>query len=488
MANCKVMIWNIECFGTFNHLKLGAQGSNRIHGTLWAIAQIVHCYSADVLIIQEFRQQGTQYFPILQQFLNQASQNSANWHYDFLPGSVETAQGQGVTGINDLTYTQTGNMEGYAVFWKNTIPLLPFNQPAPSPWVKMSYGMNGNVHNQGYINLVVESHSYTEIDNKFLPFRLDLNQPIIPAVFPRPNSEPVGNINIHVHGQYWQSQRRQVLFWNSVRRPCIILIKTTQAISSQIVNIQGANHNVIPIIVHHGHNKGLSPLYSVNTVSLNPFFWAGGPSNSPKPLIYGGDLNTSSREDLLYSQDNLNYFNMQSATGTYSQNPSTSTIKAGFRRSQTQYEYGFTAKQKGLIRNGDNYEEARDILYHRDLTNLNPNAGVIDILQELITQQSPLANALFLNDLNGSINPLGQSVHQAIQASQNPNPSGNTGLPPLVAQDLNLVNDLAVPFQPNAPKHYQTNATGNYSPLLPAAILYRGLITDHLPLVIQFDI
>ncbi|MCK9636016.1 hypothetical protein V3O24_09740 [Methylobacter sp. Wu8] len=468
MPRCKVIIWNVECFGNFNNLKKGPLGSNRIQGTLWAIAQVILAYQADVVVMQEFRAAGAVFLPGLQTYLD-AGVPGTTWNFDYLPGSIRDTVApalNAVTNIADLDYISTGNSEGYAVFWKGTIPLLPFISPVPSPDVKMSHGMNGVPANQGYINLITESHAYTEVDNAPLPIQL-INPPVppnIPAGFPKPNSDVVGMTSTkRTRSHASVTYRREILQWKDVRRPCIIKISATTS-----------STGFIPIIAHHGPNGGMAPLYSVIAASLSPYFFGDGGAGAVLPVIYGGDLNTTTQNELYWSEQNLNWFNLASATGTYSTAPNTNLIRYGFTRSQTQYEYPAYAAGVGLITTGNNYESPRDILYHRDLTNVTPT-GVIDVLADLQNAVSGLSIALFTPPVVA--NPLLTSLNQ-ILADQVAGINSGYWLPDAIKNDAAVLANLSVPF----------TAAGACPNILTAAILYRCFITDHLPLAIEFDI
>src|ERR1700730_14307328 len=109
------LVWNIEQLGT----KFGPFADPLAMEDMRCqlIASVVGAAQADVLVIQELRQEGA---PILKQLVTQlnALPGGRTWHYDWLPGS-QTVAVNAPTLFSQLGFTQAGSQEGYAAVWRD---------------------------------------------------------------------------------------------------------------------------------------------------------------------------------------------------------------------------------------------------------------------------------------------------------------------------------------------------------------------------------
>ena len=116
------LVWNVERLGTKFSRSNAALLMEDVRSQL--VASVAAAAQADVLVLQELRQQGV---PLLKQLLRELNVRASGrgaWHYDWLPGSQTTAVGT-PTLFDQLGFTQTGNNEGYAAVWREGA-LVPF--------------------------------------------------------------------------------------------------------------------------------------------------------------------------------------------------------------------------------------------------------------------------------------------------------------------------------------------------------------------------
>ncbi|CCD93197.1 hypothetical protein BRAO375_2460018 [Bradyrhizobium sp. ORS 375] len=109
------LAWNLEEFGARYGLEATGRQCEIIRCGL--AAAVVADLGAQVLVIQELRVQGIPFLARLQTFLNATGNN--DWHFDWIPGAIAGAGAMPPAVIGDLGFTGEGNLEGYAVLYRN---------------------------------------------------------------------------------------------------------------------------------------------------------------------------------------------------------------------------------------------------------------------------------------------------------------------------------------------------------------------------------
>ena len=442
MPTRRLVIWNVENFGSFTHLKKGPDG-DCILGTLYAIAQVVLSCNADIFVMQECRRRGRDYLEDLAGYLGD------DWSYDYLPGSIRDGVGA-IAGFNSLNYISDGNSEGYAVLWRGDDTLSPF---AGDGVVKMSRGRDGDPDNDGYINLVSRGSDPEIIWDAPIPAIADDEGYNEQARFPRPSCRAFVN---DTDDPVRQERNQRVFQWTLVRHPALIHVT------------DGDGH--VPVVVYHAPNGTNAPFYAGLAAALS----APMGEEIGDPVVFGGDMNLTTQNAFQNTHWNF-FFNLHLQNGTAAPGADNDIREFGYRRTQVQYVYPAYSAHDGLIVNGRNYEHPRDILYSRHLTNVQ--ARVVDVLDQLQDEDSDLAQWMFYFPEEDDFNPIADSVAAASAAGA----PARYRLPHVVRTNAALVGQLQAPFAEDADPRQLANR-------LAAATFYRLFISDHLPLYIQFDV
>src|SRR5688500_4506285 len=123
MPNVRVMIWNIQNFGSNTTAYQAAKGNNS-SALAPFIAHVVREYNIDVLFIQEVFETAGPSLDNVRTALNNGLPE-AWWSYDWIKGAFAESTLDGtLRGPQDLAWDSgraptTRRAEGYAVFWRN---------------------------------------------------------------------------------------------------------------------------------------------------------------------------------------------------------------------------------------------------------------------------------------------------------------------------------------------------------------------------------
>jgi hypothetical protein len=107
-----VVVWNIEKFGVDYKKLKRPHSARRLRNVL--IAQVLDWIHADILVIQELRTEGVMQLDDVRKNLETLSKT--NWYFDWLPSSQIEYAAKPTFG--HLDFTLRANSEGYAVLWR----------------------------------------------------------------------------------------------------------------------------------------------------------------------------------------------------------------------------------------------------------------------------------------------------------------------------------------------------------------------------------
>lgn len=129
MPQLRALFWNVENLGNENACR--ARQSR-----LFFVASMVQAYQADILCIQELKQNAINnyYLQTLQQALNTLPAPFNNWYYEWIKGALATGGGHPGNypfSLEDDLDWDSAHYEGYAVFWNQNIAKFTVKGAAP---------------------------------------------------------------------------------------------------------------------------------------------------------------------------------------------------------------------------------------------------------------------------------------------------------------------------------------------------------------------
>ncbi|KAA0595416.1 endonuclease/exonuclease/phosphatase family metal-dependent hydrolase [Azospirillum lipoferum] len=146
-----ILVWNIEMYGAKFTGNTPVDNLCRMIRDQM-IAVIMAKSEAQVVMVQEVRENGIVRLPVVTNLLNSLDQT--DWHFDVVKGAVSTGD---YPTFDDLFFSQNANNEGYAVFWRgNAVTLQTTAQ-------SQSYGMDATDHSttaDHVIGLVNEGYRF----------------------------------------------------------------------------------------------------------------------------------------------------------------------------------------------------------------------------------------------------------------------------------------------------------------------------------------
>jgi hypothetical protein len=239
------LVWNIEQFGTNFRPYTSPPLMEALR--LQMIAAVVNAAKADVLVIQELRQEGVPLLGRLISLLNGAP-GVSNWHYDWLPGSLVTAVSN-PNSFSQLGFTPIGNKEGYAVVWRQGA-LAPFAGSTLSAGVDTAdpNALSAKASRDRFLGMVFSGRPLLFSDQQVdITFQtngsapLGFPQPVCPErtlVTTQGGTPPPSNAEI----------TQQIL----VRRPCCVQLQVTSSRQVPLVVLRAAE----------GQQDSRSPIYA----------------------------------------------------------------------------------------------------------------------------------------------------------------------------------------------------------------------------------
>lgn len=389
------------------------------------IAILMHDLKVDVLVIQELRKAGSYELFILTKYLK--SHVDKNWQYDWIKGAIKDDVQPGVNlRANDLAFTQTANHEGYGVIFCNGA-LTPFPKPGMSG--------KGHVGADPYISLITQGAELSIDTTQRPPLFPGVHKTDQTLLLPIPNPNPVKDPD--PQRQLDPTGIAGTLSYDRVRRPCCICLQTGQT--------------NVDLVVYHAPVSGFGPYYGTSMCGLVNQVQKGA------PVIVAGDFNMTEDRHLNSGFKNFTDAGMQYGTG----DPNT-----GFQRSMLRYTVNNQGQAliPGNAQNQEFYGNPRDqLLYRLNSPNLVfKMSEVVDLPKKLMVDQN-FAQRI-LSDL-----AIRKCVHHSF---------GNHLFPDLVKNDQPLYDKLI---------NIGLGKAQDFSNQQIATVFLKLFISDHLPLLIEFE-
>ena len=239
MPDISVMVWNVQNFGQASHRFRGNYGP-----ICRFIARAARLQNADIIFIQELKQNGVARLAQLRTALNNAyaaAVPAGNWFYDSIKsafaGGLPAGPNTNVTTAAQLDWTASANREGYAMLWNRNLakftmlaaPTIAGAANTQSNGVQPPPVM-GNVPANA-LSLVIQGRP--PAPDPFSPWAYQS------AGFNPPGAIPAWN-NLNFPNRWGIALVR-----NSSRRPCYCTINVT------MVGPPPAAQRIVPILVYH---------------------------------------------------------------------------------------------------------------------------------------------------------------------------------------------------------------------------------------------
>ncbi|MFP5262653.1 MAG: endonuclease/exonuclease/phosphatase family protein [Blastocatellia bacterium] len=239
MPDISVMMWNVQNFGFANNRFRGNYGP-----VCRFIARAARQQNADIIFIQELKQNGVARLAQLQLALNNAYATAApagNWYYDSIKAAFAAGLAGGpntnVTTAAQLDWTGPANREGYAMFWNRNA--AKFTMLA-APTIAGAANTQSNGVRPLPLPMGVPAHALSLV----LQGRPPAPDPFSPWAYQSAGFNPPANIpawnNLNFPNRWGIALVR-----NASRRPCYCTID---------VNIAGpppAAQRIVPIMSYH---------------------------------------------------------------------------------------------------------------------------------------------------------------------------------------------------------------------------------------------
>jgi hypothetical protein len=240
------LVWNIEQFGT--NFRQFADPLAMEDMRCQLIASVVGAAQADVLVIQELRQDGV---PVLKQLVTQlnALPGGRTWHYDWLPGS-QTVAVNAPTLFSQLGFTQAGSKEGYAAVWRDGA-LAPYASSTLSAGIDTpDPSASGAKASRGrYLDMVFSGKPLLFKDQN-VDITFDPNGSLAPLGFPQPVCPE--RTFATTPSQSAAAANAVITQQLDVRRPCCVQLNVTPS-------------RTVALVVLHapaGQSNSRSPIYA----------------------------------------------------------------------------------------------------------------------------------------------------------------------------------------------------------------------------------
>ena len=419
------LAWNIEEFGD----KFGKFDSPMIMEDLRCalVGAIVKAAQADVVVIQELRKSGV---PFLGQLVAEFNiRTGKTWHYDWLPAALTTSVYPG-TLFSQLGFAQTANSEGYAVLWRAGAleafagSKLSAGIDTPDP---TKSGLDDS--RDRYLGLAFSGRPL-KFDDRYVDVTFDATGAFGQAGFPQSICAPRNSKTELRSGAELdsnESMQQQI----NVRRPCGVKLKVTSTRS-------------VPLIVFH------TPVGQQNSRSQRCATYMGFACEQLQvaDCVYAGDFNCRDPITQAILQNYPSILSPPYVANTYLPNEN--------KWAQSMVHY--LNKKSGEFRTGSAvFGSARDYAFARQGGGA-PTLSVRNVLDlDILADNGAVRTALY-------------DVSSVIQLFAIPGIAKTAG---------QKVADVLNDFFNGQPPQYGDKYTA-------AAVVYRTLISDHLPVAISF--
>jgi endonuclease/exonuclease/phosphatase family protein len=422
------VVWNVEQFGDRAGNYFQGQAVEDLRCLL--IAALINKLSADVLVIQELRASGVPLLKTLQKLF------TGTWHYDWVPGA-QVLPGR-VPTFNQLGFVQTGNNEGYGVLWRDTKldAITGAGKDMSAGVDTLDPSSNPVANRTHYVDLMALGKQLTFNTPTVAPICFTGTATDIEIDFPHSVCPQAVNRTPRKHRSKQTFNSDDAIQQKlGSRRPCRVKIQVT-------------GNRLVQMVVYHapvGAKASRSSLYGTligcACVALQG-----------TDCVYAGDYNVVAdpQKNILSSYIPSIGYNAfvfaPSMVHVFKGKPSNRTFRTGM----------------------EVFGSPRDLAFTKAPTGTAPTTTVRDVLGSDII------------DANGV-------VRQALNNSTTKTTLTGTIIPGLLGKkkggwnqdEVDVVNDYLAGKTGNNFAHGADDHTA-------AAILYKGLLSDHLPIVVKY--
>ncbi|PCI75758.1 MAG: hypothetical protein COB20_12195 [SAR86 cluster bacterium] len=423
-ASHTILIWNIETYGR----PMSRGDYSGVHAF---ISQVIEAKGAEVLMIEEFKSPGRHYIGNLATDLSPAEgEEGPTWFYDYIPGALIAPYSVGDTvAFDDLNWGS--NSEGYAVVWRDgSLSALEAGQ---------SKGRNGDSTKGQYLALSVLGLLPNVEAQSASPFRWEggtvTENDLIASGYPTSGSAMVG-----VEAER-KSKRTRVDYKARKNAALMSIRQLERCRRPSFCNFNFGTSVPATILAYHTPVASTSAEYAVQLCGLSEQVVMRTAADTRK-LILGGDFNLISSTTIDACFSNFTQFKLTNSAGQGEYPPST-------------VHYDSQDCLDNPTEKDNFMGSPRDQILNRNLT--NSSGGVFDVIEELHS------NGDFAKAILGD-----EAIKLMVNISPHKLPGGN-------AEWTTAYGKLKQCF---VDKKFDT--------YLSCAMLFRGYISDHMPLFQDF--
>ncbi len=492
MPKIRAMSWNIQNFGTGSPTYTNYKGEDS-YLLVEFINSIVKHYQIDILMIMEVSQFAEGSLDNLMFALNRGL-NPKDWCYDWIKGSVaqklEVKAANAINSPNDLNWgssSVSSRSEGYAVFWRNSqttrFKMLKASQT-------MSFGTNWV---QGYNPAYKPDHSIS-LNLKGREFRLIKPPPYVSVEYSFKNTHPDQNWKDSLYPDVSKFVNPYVPRWQSVRRPAYCLI--------EVQSVGGERQKICPIMAYHAPSSSQVARPGIYLSALAQELYVHKAIVADKPTgaltyhdkaIASGDYNLDAKVGDNWTSSYKSYYRPMNATRPENTGAACNATytNVDFERTTVQvnsYQFG-TPTGTPIESNDieDYYHSSIDNLFYRGLTGVT---AYVPMLPELVMDDGHLTGPplkLWKTQLerfayNSTRDGWGVSDTQGPLKRMLVN--RRWGLHPLFPNMTNWKLFLRGIRIGRFEGNHDTGTGGARS----AAEFTHDFVSDHLPLIVEFDV
>jgi hypothetical protein len=423
MAQCDVLIWNLQDFGASLSTVPGKEE------LILQFMDYLQQQNFDVLIIQELRSPGRFLLP---KIAEQLGGGHNDWTWDYVPGAINTnartlrKRGANLT-FDDFGFLKSGRCEGYGVVARDHL-LEPFAHN--HSW------LGKDINGEGVINLLLRGVAAKFGGNPII--KPSGSGQIVDAWFPiaRPDRAPTRAPTPRKLRPKKPRPPTLPLTWAGCRRPCHVRVRV--------------GNRIVDVLTYHAPISADGSKYGTLAFGLARPIWDGSPF-----VVVGGDFNLAhSSAQRMGLANFLRQADppLQSGTGQ----------PYDFEPSMVWY----TKEGSDELRdpNDDCLGSPRDFVFHRGFPTA-PQGQIWNIL-------TALRNDTTLRLQNN------QDIQNCVKGWVNKGLQGNKPKIPPLEQPLAIqLRDFV----------FKSRNLHPFPNTLSAAYFYRNFISDHLPVAITLN-
>ncbi len=476
MPHIRYMSWNVQNYGQNTAFYSLLKGANSFRLARF-IARLVNRYSIDILGVMEVTPTAYPHLVSLVQALNNVM-GVTDWCFDWVKGSVDNnLPASAVNAPGNLTWKSGMRQEGYAFFWRNG--------SADFTMLRAEFNMS-----EGARRLAAYAPAYFPGNAVSLSL---MGRDIVPSrggsARPRPstNVNPAAVNALDFDYAYYPDVSKNVgawsVFWSEVRRPAYVMIRMTMA---------GTNaQKVVPIVLFHAPSNqamaklgtficGLArELYAVKDIDVNRR--PTGALIHPLKFIASGDYNARvSTTDTTWANFYYSFYNGFAAT--VATNPAggangtamyDNTAPIATTVQIQQFNNGLFNGPPILGANPNDYSfSSIDDMFRRGLTlHGGSDYFVWDLVTEVMAGHADIV--LGIQAYAAGLNAIAAGAAGGVDAAEGP---------------LDANGDALFGFFTDWNAFIADVNNGRFTTARSAAEFVRMFVSDHSPLVIDFDV